>query len=160
MLMEKHLPRLTAALLLVLVGLFAVPAMPGMAAGNQASGTCQQNGWRNLERADGTTFANQGACVRYVSQGGAPVRIPPTITLTFEPTPDPSVCIPIIHLSHFEPNTPYTVVWLVWGQMWLMRAVLTDGAGSATQRTDIFAQGTQFAASVDAYASDTVPVSC
>jgi len=158
--MEKQLPRLTAALLLALFSIFAVPAMSSMAAGNQASGVCQQNGWRNLERADGTTFANQGACVRYVSQGGAPVRIQPTVTLTFEPTTDPSLCIPIIHLNHFEPNTPYTVVWIVWGQMWLMRAVLTDDVGSATQRTDIFAQGTQFAASVDTYVSDTMPVSC
>jgi len=30
---------------------------------------CKKGGWRNLFRADGTPFKNQGACIRYVNTG-------------------------------------------------------------------------------------------
>jgi hypothetical protein len=28
---------------------------------------CKKGGWRNLSRADGTTFKNQGKCIQYVN---------------------------------------------------------------------------------------------
>ena len=40
---------------------------------------CKKNGWMNLVRADGTSFANQGACVSYGANGG---KLGQTITFT------------------------------------------------------------------------------
>jgi probable HAF family extracellular repeat protein len=34
-----------------------------------SSDQCKSGGWRGLERADGSSFSNQGACVRYVNTG-------------------------------------------------------------------------------------------
>ena len=42
--------------------------------GNSANAKlCQKDGWRDLARADGTTFANQDECVSYGASGGTPV---------------------------------------------------------------------------------------
>jgi hypothetical protein len=39
--------------------------------GNSANAkACQKGGWMSMVGADGTTFANQGACVSYGAQGG------------------------------------------------------------------------------------------
>jgi hypothetical protein len=44
---------------------------------------CQQSGWQNLVRQDGTGFKNAGDCVSYAAQGGvlnakpAPIRVVP-----------------------------------------------------------------------------------
>ena len=35
-----------------------------------AAHVCQQNGWMDLRRADGSSFKNTGECVKYGSQGG------------------------------------------------------------------------------------------
>lgn len=35
----------------------------------QTKDECRNDGWRNLERADGSTFKNQGDCIQYVSAG-------------------------------------------------------------------------------------------
>ena len=41
------------------------------AGGNSANAhACQQGGWQHLFRSDGTSFANQGACVSYAARGG------------------------------------------------------------------------------------------
>ena len=37
---------------------------------------CQQNGWQNLVRPDGTGFKNTGDCVSYAAQGGVPAAKP------------------------------------------------------------------------------------
>jgi hypothetical protein len=61
--------------LLVLCAVFALTV--GVAAatagdgGNSANAKkCQKGGWQTLIRSDGTTFANQDACVSYAAQGG------------------------------------------------------------------------------------------
>lgn len=35
----------------------------------QSKNDCKKGGWRTLVRADGTTFKNQGQCIRYVNTG-------------------------------------------------------------------------------------------
>jgi hypothetical protein len=49
--------------------------------GNSANAkACQQDGWKNLVRTDGTSFTNQGACVSYAAQGGTlTVPAPPPL---------------------------------------------------------------------------------
>ena len=47
----------------MLVGLrFELP-VPSLAA------DCREGGWRSLYRGDGSTFRNQGLCIRYVNTG-------------------------------------------------------------------------------------------
>jgi hypothetical protein len=41
---------------------------------------CQQGGWQNLVRQDGTGFNNQGECVSYGAQGGLLKAKPPAAT--------------------------------------------------------------------------------
>ena len=53
------------------------------AGGNSANAKlCQKGGWTAMYRADGTTFANQGACVSYGTQGGRSGTPPPATTGT------------------------------------------------------------------------------
>jgi hypothetical protein len=48
----------------------AAAATPAGAANNSANAKlCQKNGWKTVFRSDGTTFANQGACVSYGAEG-------------------------------------------------------------------------------------------
>jgi hypothetical protein len=43
--------------------------------GNSANAKlCQKGGWQTLVRSDGSSFANQGACVSYAAQGGTLVE--------------------------------------------------------------------------------------
>jgi hypothetical protein len=46
---------------------------------------CQQGGWQNYVRADGTGFNNQGECVSYGAQGGS-LKKKPLVTNVSEPT--------------------------------------------------------------------------
>ena len=69
---------------LMLVSLMtAVP--PGVSAqGNSdAAHLCQKGGWEELQRSDGTTFANQDECVSYAASGNTlvPVVAKPYIIL-------------------------------------------------------------------------------
>jgi len=53
----------------LVLGLGAATALAG--GGNSANAQmCQQNGWANLARADGTGFNNSGDCASYGAQGG------------------------------------------------------------------------------------------
>ncbi len=65
--------RFIAALMLALAGLaLGVGAATAIAAGGNSANAhlCQQNGWMNLVRSDGTGFSNAGDCVSYGAQGG------------------------------------------------------------------------------------------
>ena len=42
----------------------------GWAGGGNPSNLCKNGGWQTLLRSDGSSFANQGACVSYAAQGG------------------------------------------------------------------------------------------
>lgn len=69
---------------LVLLGALTAPAVATPGGGNSANAKrCQHGGWEELQRADGTTFANQGAFVAYAAQGGPLEPRRPTITVSF-----------------------------------------------------------------------------
>jgi hypothetical protein len=54
------------------LALFAVSVATAKGGGNSANAKlCQKDGWMNLVRADGTTFASENECVSYGAQGGA-----------------------------------------------------------------------------------------
>jgi hypothetical protein len=57
----------------VVAGTLAALAVPtaAMAAGNSGNAqACQQGGWQNLVRQDGTGFTSTGDCVSYAANGG------------------------------------------------------------------------------------------
>jgi hypothetical protein len=59
----------TVSIAALVVGVAAATAVAG--GGNSANAQlCQQNGWVNLARGDGTGFGNTGECVSYSAQGG------------------------------------------------------------------------------------------
>jgi hypothetical protein len=59
------------ALALCAVLALVVGVATATAAGNSdAAHACQQGGWQNLVRQDGTGFLNTGDCVSYAAQGG------------------------------------------------------------------------------------------
>jgi hypothetical protein len=51
----------------------ALSATSGSAGAGNADNAkqCQKGGWTTYTRADGTSFANQGACVSYAARGGS-----------------------------------------------------------------------------------------
>jgi hypothetical protein len=54
--------------------------LPGAAvARDNGKSDCKKGGWRELVRADGSPFADQGECVGYVANGGTPQ--PPEVIL-------------------------------------------------------------------------------
>src|SRR5262245_7261839 len=65
--------RFLAAWTVALAGLaLAIGAATAVAGGGNSANAqmCQQNGWMNLARADGTAFTNAGDCTSYGAQGG------------------------------------------------------------------------------------------
>jgi len=59
--------------LIVAAATAAIVVPLAVAGGNSDNAkACQQNGWQNLVRQDGTGFKNTGDCVSYASQGGTP----------------------------------------------------------------------------------------
>jgi len=57
--------------LAALVALAAIIAPLALAGGNSSNAqACQESGWQNLVRQDGTTFTNTGDCVSYAAKGG------------------------------------------------------------------------------------------
>ncbi len=81
--MRTIMARLVAVLGLLL-GALTLGAVASADTGNSdAAHACQQGGYANYARADGTTFANTGECVSYAADGGRLVRIlHPAITAT------------------------------------------------------------------------------
>jgi hypothetical protein len=80
------------------------------AGGNSANAKlCQKGGWMNVQGSDGTQFASEDECVSYGAHGGTIVAIPASVTVSFTPTGDPDFCNVIVNLSHFTPNTQYSV---------------------------------------------------
>jgi hypothetical protein len=61
----KRIALALCASLALVVGVAAATA-----SNSDAAHACQQNGWQNLFRQDGTAFANQSECVSYAAQGG------------------------------------------------------------------------------------------
>jgi hypothetical protein len=58
-----------------LVGLSQAAVASAAPGGNSANAKlCQKGGWQTLTRSDGSSFANQDACVSYAAQGGTLVK--------------------------------------------------------------------------------------
>jgi hypothetical protein len=101
----------------------AAIVVPLAAAGGGNSGNaqaCQQSGWQNLARQDGTAFTNTGDCVSYAAHGGTLVTKAPPITPVSEQmfgldTNTCSVTVPytrgidtVIYGVNGYPETPIT----------------------------------------------------
>jgi hypothetical protein len=89
---------------LVLVVVAAVIVLSGSAhtglaeTGNSgAAHQCQKGGWEQLQRSDGSPFANQGACVSYAAHAGELQPIP-------SPTPPPPLS-PMIRVEQYTVTT-------------------------------------------------------
>jgi len=64
----------------------AVPVLGAKGGNAAASAACENGGYLNWERADGTAFKNEGACVKYAAMGNALVAVaPPAPNLTLSP---------------------------------------------------------------------------
>ena len=112
--------------------------------------------------ADGSRFANQGECVRYASRGGTLVPSTATVTITFDPTHDPSYCVPIVHVSGFLPNTTYTVENYRFSDLQTTREITTDSAGNYEPFGMGFStlEGNVVRSVVGGVSSETVRVAC
>ena len=62
--------RVQVVLLCAALALSVGTAPAAAGGGNSANAKLCQSGWQSWLRADGTPFANQGACVSYTAQGG------------------------------------------------------------------------------------------
>ena len=64
---------LATSLSTALVLAVSVAMLPGAAvAKDKGKAACKKGGWKELVRADGTPFADQGECVGYAANGGTP----------------------------------------------------------------------------------------
>ena len=67
--------RMGLALLATAVVCLGQTAVASAGGGNSANAKlCQKGGWQTLLRSDGSSFANQDACVSYAGQGGTLVK--------------------------------------------------------------------------------------
>jgi hypothetical protein len=66
---KRFVVGLIVALAGLVLGVFAATATAGGGNSDNAQ-MCQQGGWENLVRLDGTGFSNPGDCVSYGAQGG------------------------------------------------------------------------------------------
>ena len=86
------------------------PTSPGTAA--YAAAMCNQGGYAEVKGTDGTTFANTGACVSYVAQGGTLVPIdwvaPETKSVTIFQYQSGG-CAVGVHVYGFPEGGPYLV---------------------------------------------------
>ena len=77
---------ITIALLLAGAARPSAPASASAQGNSEAAHACQQGGYVNWTRQDGTTFDNTGQCVSYAARGGTLVPLTPTETPTETPT--------------------------------------------------------------------------
>ena len=62
-------------------------AKDGISGNSNNAHVCQQNGWMDLRRSDGSSFKNTGDCVKYANQGGVFVPGPAPEIIGFTITP-------------------------------------------------------------------------
>lgn len=115
----RKLPLIPVRRLLVSVlgcaALFALT--PGLAAAQSSGGgnspaahACQDGGFVNLVRSDGSTFANVGDCVSYAARGGT--FIPVTLNASFSPCCDGQNTIVTVTGSGLEPGSIVTDTYI------------------------------------------------
>jgi hypothetical protein len=64
-------------------------AQPSGGGNSSAAHACQQRGYMNFVRGDGSTFDNTGDCVSYAAKGGA--LVPVSLSASFVPDPSREV---------------------------------------------------------------------
>jgi hypothetical protein len=159
--------RLVLALCAVFALTVGVAAATADQGGNSANAqACQQGGWMNLQGSDGTQFANQGQCVSFGAQGGTIVPIPPSVvTVSVTPNATLGFCNVTANLSHFAPNTAYTLAvtvgFLPSGTIFDFHPT-TDSSGAASVTFSLLESNTSWEAeaSVGSVSSPPVPFSC
>jgi hypothetical protein len=119
--------------LAMLVGLL-VPAVAAAAPGGNADAAhaCQQGGFLDWTRDDGTAFKNAGQCASYVARGGtltSPVSVTATVTIVEEVT-ESGYCFLSVQGENFDPETDYTATESVNGAPVAVYVVTTDGNGT------------------------------
>lgn len=134
-----HLPRSAAVgLAMLLILAFAAPALAKGPGGNSgASAACENGGYLNWTRHDGSTFKNEGDCTRYAAKGGTltPAVISP-ITLTYYPYPpdgpgEPSRWGVLIGYA-VEPGGSFNITWLTLSGDWSVFMGLSPDPGQET----------------------------
>lgn len=139
--------------LIILIGSVAQPAMAR--GGNSANAKlCQKGGWELLQRTDGTTFSNQGACVSYSARGGdlvpiAPIRTPRIYTEQYTITDAHGGCDLNLYVEGLSPNTAY---WLqaTWSGGSFTLQEVTDANGAESSGWAIGSLNPSFAYYADA----------
>ncbi|OJY54318.1 MAG: hypothetical protein BGP03_04200 [Pseudonocardia sp. 73-21] len=146
--------------------LLAPAAIADTGGGNSAAAKmCQEGGYANYQRSDGTTFANEGACTSYSARGGmlVPIQVE-SVNISFTPTFDPNYCNVIVVLENFAPSTTYPAQLVVLdngNSFNFTRSVMTDGTGSAATKVfSYFNQNTSVTATVDGLSSSSTPIAC
>ena len=93
---------------LVLLGALSSSAVAAPGGNSANAKLCQKAGWTDLQRSDGTTFTNQGACVSYAAQGGTlEPQSPDPVTVSFllGSLGDIGVCGIRVDVVGFAPDT-------------------------------------------------------
>src|SRR6266700_1178818 len=157
--MRMRMVLMICAALALTVGVVSATAGGGNSANAKQ---CQKGGWVNLQGSDGTQFANQDECVSYSAQGGTLVSIPPSVSVSFTPTSNPDYCFITANLSHFTPNTGYSVdLSINGGEFSASFAVTTDSSGSGSVGTVSWRQnGSVASASVGSVSSGGQTIAC
>lgn len=159
---------------LVFLGALLMPVGASAQGNSEAAHLCQNGGFLNYDSGNGVPFKNTGQCVRYAAQGGelVPVVTPdPVVAVSFKDSPYQNyTCTPVAHLTHFEPNTTYTVQqYIIRGQYtryYPSFEVTTNETGSGTGFPEAFGifspHPTTFQMSVGDVVSDpyTGPIAC
>lgn len=135
----RRVPFVAAAAALPLsLGLLFAPVATAAAAGNSAAAQqCEDGGYVNYQRTDGSRFANEGACTSYAARGGGLVPIPTrSIDLVFAPsTRFPGLCDVFAELQGFAANTFYLASYDLYQDGEFVDGqgapVTTDASGSA-----------------------------
>jgi hypothetical protein len=117
----------------------------GKGGNSAAAHACQHGGWKNLKRADGTRFKNQGKCVSYAAHRGTLVSLAPSVTVSYAPTSDTNYCLVIVGLADLAPSTTYSGVVTIrsFGSVFspYPSDITTDTNGNASTAVFSYLQG-------------------
>jgi hypothetical protein len=90
-------------ILALMLGAMVTPITAERGGNSAAAKACQKGGWEDLQRTNGTSFANQGACVSYAAKGGTLVSEQTrTVTVSFiAPIDSSRVCGILVEVTGF-----------------------------------------------------------
>lgn len=125
-----------------------------------AAQACKHGGWRELQRADGTRFRNQGRCVSYAVHGGVLSQVVPAVTITFVPSVDPATCDATATLVDFDLAATYEGSLVVDALPTAAVPVTTDALGDAIVPLGAFVPLQVLTLTVDGTSSVPTEVAC